>query len=305
MTWAGLWYVCPKNEIYWQQATLDAGIGHYADLWSPQYLPLGGQIRKTYHGHTLLTVFQDRFFSGLFDPQAPVPTGLLDGHQRPAGKRYNVYRNNVVTSLITALQDGFPAITKLLGEENMRNLAHAYARKHVPQSRIMMHYGQRLPEFIANTKQLSNLPYLSDVARLELELRRSYHAADSVPIDPGVIDALDPTALTITCFELAPSLGLICSSWPIYSIWARAIEDADREVVATAQDVLVMRPNYDPELTVLSSGGAEFVEQVRRGEPLGKAFDAAVRKCQDFCLTLIFEQLLKGGAIISARKEGG
>ncbi len=248
-----------------------------------------------------MTVYQDLFFSGLFDPQVPVPTGLLDGHQRPAGRRYNVYRNNVVASLMAALQDGFPAITKLLGAENMRNLAYAYVRQHPPQSRIMMNYGQRLPEFIANTEQLSKLPYLGDVARLELELRRSYHAADAIPIDSSVINALDPDTLTATCFEFAPSLGLIRSVWPIYSIWTRALKDAEQEIVATAQDVLVTRPNYDPELTVLSSGGAEFVAQVRCGEPLGKAFDAATRKCQDFSLTLIFEQLLNGGAIISAR----
>ena len=66
-----------------------------------------------------MTVSQNLFRSALLDPSLPVPGGLTDAEGRPAGARYNVYRNNVAVSLTEALHTGFPIISKLLGKENM------------------------------------------------------------------------------------------------------------------------------------------------------------------------------------------
>ena len=42
---------------------------------------------------------QSDFTAAILDPDAPVPPGLLDPEGRPAGKRFNVYRNNLAASL--------------------------------------------------------------------------------------------------------------------------------------------------------------------------------------------------------------
>jgi len=42
-----------------------------------------------------------------------VPASLTDGSEQPAGKRFNVYRNNVIVSLKEALSESFPVVTKL------------------------------------------------------------------------------------------------------------------------------------------------------------------------------------------------
>ena len=46
-----------------------------------------------------MTVPQDDFVAALLRPDADVPLGLSDPEGRPAGKRFNVYRNNVAVSL--------------------------------------------------------------------------------------------------------------------------------------------------------------------------------------------------------------
>jgi hypothetical protein len=138
---------------------------------------------------------QSAFHSTLRAPDATIPDGLTDARGRPAGRRFNVYRNNVATALMDALETGFPVIRKLLGAENFRNIARDFQWQNPPDSPLMMHYGAGFPDYLAGLPQLARFPYLADVARLELALRHSYHAADHTPLPPETLAATDPDAL--------------------------------------------------------------------------------------------------------------
>ncbi len=61
---------------------------------------------------------QSAFRAAILDADRPAPPDLQDGLGRPAKRRFNVYRNNVAVSLTEALEAGFPAVARLLGEEN-------------------------------------------------------------------------------------------------------------------------------------------------------------------------------------------
>ena len=63
-----------------------------------------------------MTVGQESFTEALLTPEHPVPDGLIDPAGRPAGKRFDVYRNNVAVSLTGALETAFPVIRKLVGD---------------------------------------------------------------------------------------------------------------------------------------------------------------------------------------------
>ena len=60
---------------------------------------------------------QASFAEALLDPDRRVPDGVTS-HTHPApAKRFAVYRNNVVVSLIDALATRFPAVQRIVGEE--------------------------------------------------------------------------------------------------------------------------------------------------------------------------------------------
>lgn len=250
-----------------------------------------------------MSVTQDQFRAALLDSAQPVPQGLLDANDGPAGRRFNVYRNNVAVSLTEAMHQAFPVITKLLGPQNMDGLAGIFLRQHPPTSPLMMHYGEAFPEFLTGMQQLSHLGYLPDVARLELALRRSYHAADSTPISPEEL-AIDPESLMGATVEFAPAMKLIRSQWPIAGIWTFNTVDGSPKPQAVAEDVVITRVEFDPEPHVLPPGGADWIEALLAGQTIGKAHDIAEGLSPGFDLGATLALLLQGGAIITLTTKG-
>lgn len=215
---------------------------------------------------------QTLFHSGLLNPSAPVPDGVIDAQARPAGRRYGVYRNNVTVSLRDALAEGFPAIVGLIGRENFDHVARAFLRRSPPTSPLMMHYGAGLPEFLSTLDQLEHLPYLGDVARIDVSMRQSYHAADSIGLDPATLQTFGEEALLAATFRFAPSMILLRSDWPIGSIWRYTLRGGDKPA-GKAEDVVILRAEFDPEPYVLGPGAGNVLRALQTGTPFGAALE--------------------------------
>ncbi|WP_299788779.1 DNA-binding domain-containing protein [uncultured Marivita sp.] len=236
---------------------------------------------------------QSAFHAGLLSPTAPIPAGLTDGQNRPAGRRYGVYRNNVTVSLREALAEGFPSIVGLIGRENFDHLARAFLRQSPPGSPLMMHYGAEFPDFLATVEQLAPLPYLADVARIDVAMRQSYHAADSAGIDPADLQALDENTLLNSRFGFAPSMILVRSKWPIGSIWHYTLRQGPKPT-GNGEDVLILRSEYDPEPVILGAAAADVVIALQSQTPFGSAIETADDR---FDLAMLLNVLLSRNAI--------
>lgn len=244
-----------------------------------------------------MSVSQSQFREAVLSPDVTRPIGLSDGAGNPAGRRFDVYRNNVAVSLSEALETAFPVIAKLVGAENFKLLAAAYLRQHPPSSPLMMFYGKDMPGFLSSFEPTSGIQYLPDVARLELAMRESYHAADSKPIDPAFLSALPPEDLMATQLQLAPSLRLVRSVWPVHSIWAFNTETEAPKPQMAAEDTLVLRPEFDPSPILLPPGGGAFVAALANGTSLGEAFEAGLAEETTFDLGPVLGLLLANAAI--------
>jgi hypothetical protein len=250
-----------------------------------------------------MSVSQTQFRDAILDAAHPVPAGLVDGTGRPAGRRFSVYRNNVAVGLTEALAASFPVIEKLLGSQNFKGVIGIYLRQHLPPTPLIPNYGVDLAEFLADFPQLSHIGYLADVARLEFALRQSYNAADSTAIDPGSLQTLDPEALMAARFSLAPSLRLVQSVWPIHAIWRLNTEENAQKPPAVAQDVLIMRPEFDPAPHLLAPGAADFIIALQQGQTLGEAHAIATERVAGFDLSTVLGLLLSGQALTKLQQS--
>ncbi len=242
---------------------------------------------------------QSDFRAALLDPDRPAPPGLTDPEGRPAGRRFDVYRNNVTVSLTEALRQCFPVVRKLVGDDFFTAMAREHLRAHPPTSPILMFYGEAMPDFLAVFPPVAHLGYLPDMARLELALRRSYHAADAHPVPTDALGALPPEALLATRIHLAPALRLIRSDWPIHGIWRANMSGGEPPRQRQAEDVLVLRPEFDPVPNLLPQGAASFIESLSRGATVGEAIEAA----PEFDLTATLSLLISGRAIAGLEPE--
>jgi hypothetical protein len=243
---------------------------------------------------------ESAFVTALLTPDAPVPTGLVDGQGRPAGRRFAVYRNNVAGSLTEALETGFPVLVKLLGPEFFKAMAGVFLRAHPPQSRLMMHYGSAMPDFLASFPPVASLPYLPDVARLEQALRSSYHAADAPPLPTETLAQMPPDRFMAARLILAPPLRLVTSDFPVWSIWQANSTDKAPQFAMRAEAAVILRPQFDPAPHLLPAGGAAFVASLLAGKPVGTALESAG---EGFNIGAMLGLLIGGGAIIKIDED--
>lgn len=238
-----------------------------------------------------MIVSQEKFHDALRDPAQPVPAGLTDAQGHPAGKRFNVYRNNVALSLIEALRESFPALARIL-QDDFTRLAHAFMRQHAPDMPVMQRYGARLPGFLQSFTPLAHLPWLSDLAGLEQTLRESYHAADADPVPPQELAALPPETLSNARFTFAPAVRLVQSDWPIHDLLESGNMSAQ-----SPQSVLITRPGWDPIPHLLDPAQALFLAALIDGATLAEAHAVA----EDCDLTTTLQLLLQQNAICEIR----
>lgn len=222
-----------------------------------------------------MKVTQTQFRAGLLDPSVPPPVGLANPDGVQANKRFDDYRNNVAVSLTEALIAAFPVIYKLVGDRFFRAMAGVYLRKHPPSSPLMMYYGVKMPQFVRRFEPAKSLPYLSDIARVELAMRHSYHAADATPIDAQALATLAPEKLMGTKFTIAPATHVLASDFPTFSIYrANTVADAPKAAMRP-EAILITRPQFDPKQTLISAASASCIASLMAGNALGVAMTAA------------------------------
>ncbi len=228
--------------------------------------------------------WQGAFAAALLDPATPAPPGLVRPDGRPAGRRFDIYRNNVVVALVEALGEAFPVVQAIVGEEFFEAMAGVYVRAHPPSSPRMMFYGESFAPFLESFPPAAGLPYLPDVARLEYALRLAYHAANEPAADPAVLGGLDPAALAQARLSLQAACHILRSAHPVHAIWRYNATGDKSPVQSTAEDVLVSRPDDRVFVQLLPPGGAAFLLALRAGEPLGHAAEQAAADAPAFDL---------------------
>lgn len=220
--------------------------------------------------------FAGPFSAALLSPDAATPALVTGPRGKRADKRYNVYRNNVTVSLIAALASVYPAVERITGTDFFRAMARFHVRETPPVSPLLFEYGREFPDFIDRYDYAADMPWLSDVARIERLWLDSYHAGDAPALRPEALAAVPPENLGLLTFRLHPATRLFSSTHPAFTIFAmnRSAGPVGR-VEDRPEDGLITRIGDEVTVRLLAPGNATFLRALLGGQCLAAAVGAA------------------------------
>lgn len=236
-----------------------------------------------------LAGFQDAFISALYgkDPAAlPVLT-------EQAG--FLVYRNTVMKGASDALLANFPTIERLVGGEWLQAAAALYVRQSPPTDARLLHYGQGFPDFLDAFEHARDLPYLGNVARLDLLWNEVHGAADEPGLDVAAFAAVDPAHLAeVRLRPRSAARWQWFAGQPAYTLWRcnREHTDVPAELDWVGEGALLSRSNGSVTWHALSLGECAFLSACAAGQTLEEAADNAERAQPDLDLSAMLSRLI-------------
>jgi Putative DNA-binding domain len=233
------------------------------------------------------------FASALREPGRPMPDVLTAASLN----RFSVYRNNIAVRLIETLEAGFPTVRKVVGDAFFAAAARVFIAQHPPRTQILAFYGRELPAFLRCFPPAAEIPYLPDLAQIDVGRTRAAYAADVNPLRGETLTQLRPEMLAGMRVRLHPSVTILQSLYPIATIWAMNAGALPVAPIAdwSPQDVVIARPEIEVEVRRLPPGGAAFLNALARDESLAEAAATALGAAADFDLGFALAGLFNFG----------
>lgn len=197
----------------------------------------------------------------------------------PAQRGVASYRANAGAAIERALAAAYPTVHALMGEESFAAMARAYWHAHPPLHGDLALAGDALPEFIAASASLDEVPYLADVARLDAAMDAAERAADGAfQADTlALLGDHDPARLAI---DFLPGTAVLASPYPVLTIREAHSLQGDDPFAAARQalsarrgeQVLVYRDGFRAKAVAVDASTARWTQALLAGATLAQAF---------------------------------
>jgi hypothetical protein len=159
-----------------------------------------------------LRELQADFAAALRDPDATCGVRPL--------RNFSIYRNNAFHAFHGALELSFPVVRKRVGDDYFRQLVALYRLRHPSRSGDLHWAGRDFAVFLASHLHGGDYAWLADLARLEWAREQSSVAPLLASVGADVLARFAPEELEHLVLALQPSLHLVASDFPIFSVWS-------------------------------------------------------------------------------------
>ena len=216
-----------------------------------------------------LREMQGAFAAALRDPAASCAV-------RPAAN-LSIYRNNTAIAFRTALEGSFPVLRRRVGDDYFRQLSAQYRARFPSRSGDLHWVGRDFPAFLLEHLHGGDYAWLADLARLEW----SREQASITKVEPHLAaDALGrfaPRQLERLVFSLQPSLSLVASDFPVFTVWlVNQADNAPPVDQSLAGECGLVRGRIDClEVRSLEPRLFSYLSALAAGAPLADAITTA------------------------------
>ncbi|MDG2335508.1 MAG: DNA-binding domain-containing protein [Myxococcota bacterium] len=192
-----------------------------------------------------------------------------------------IYQNAVGQCMTESLGEIFPVCAELVAEDCFRTVANLYYREIPSAHADLARVGDAFPEFVAGLDFLSGLPYLADMARLELGFHNAYSASwPPPPHAPGVLGQAIADEPENWRFLLSPSATLLASAHPVLTLWEahqdRRIDGGwTLDPRAAGERTLVFRQGAEIHADLVEPSLWPILLSISEGEPVAEQLELA------------------------------
>jgi len=238
-----------------------------------------------------LNEFQEKFTDLMLGHPAALdqpPAALAALFHHPEDKlpaRLKIYRNNIVGSLCDVMLASFPVIGKLTGEEFLTGMTRSFILQNPPQAGCLNTYGRGFPEFIEGFEPAKPLPYLADIARMEIALNDSYYAKDHTALSPDELATVPPEKLSDLNLRVNEHIHILRSDYPLQAIREFCLSENQDETLNIDQGGghwLIYRAQLNSHLEPITAAEYACLKALIDGASLGEAVQSALDDQQDF-----------------------
>ncbi len=196
--------------------------------------------------------------------------------------RMNIYRNNVMGNVGNALMQNFPLLEKLVGREFLTAMARRYILAHPPTTGHLTFYGSDFDEFIKSYEPARNLPYLPDMAKLEILANLAENARDDFPLTASDLSEIPEDRLRMFHVKPRDSAHFMTSAWPLLNIRELCLKHGEKvDMHSGGVFLMVHRPLLKTEITEISESEYAFLSRLHQ-QPLGIAVADTLQLYPDF-----------------------
>ncbi len=226
-----------------------------------------------------LTSFQQDFIKQLTEPGDP--ESFLTSYIRPCDalqpkQQLAIYQNNLRGALQNTLSQTYSVCCKILGENYFRQLVKNYIATYPSRHFDLNFYGRHFSDFLQNCyatlDEITDFPYLSDLAKLEWLYHRAYYATESTNFDFEMFARLSEPQQSSVYFNLTEGLAFISSEYPIVSIWRlNKQENITQTAIAGLAESCCIYPNqYQVEITQINSRSYQLLNMINHQSSLSE-----------------------------------
>ncbi len=173
-----------------------------------------------------LQTLQKDFMNWLLTQQPAIKQHVTGTRKVGIEARLGIYEEAYRLRLLEALQDSYPALHTLLGDERFEALAFAYIRHYPSHHFSIRYFGHQLFQFLSSNPDYQDQPFLAEMALFEWTLRDAFDASNSPRLTTADLASIPPEQWGTLTFELHPSVQRIDLSWDVPKLWQAIEQDA-------------------------------------------------------------------------------
>jgi hypothetical protein len=209
----------------------------------------------------------------LLGERSAVSEAIVEAPPLSVEARLGIYRHAYRARLTEALDEIYPILHQILGDETFASIAEIFIEAHPSVHRSIRWYGRELADFLTGQAPFGEQPVLAEIARFEWTLSEVFDAPDATPLGRAALSSVDPGVWAALRFRFHPSLRRLALWWNAVAVWQRMSEGEEPpapEATSAPVPWLLWRQNFKNYFRSLDAVEEAALEAAIAGRPFGE-----------------------------------